>query len=105
MVDCQLLALLPPCVQAIAKQIGIIDEEKYAQGRAIVVKGERGLQGESQRPGHVRARRGQIRLVETGLWMQRRTGTGNVGGHHAATAVIVGPATPAVRPCCRRRHP
>jgi hypothetical protein len=34
--------LLAPltCMQAIAKQIGIIDEEMYAQGKAIVVKGD-----------------------------------------------------------------
>ena len=30
----------PITAQAIAKQIGIIDEDKYASGKAIVVKGE-----------------------------------------------------------------
>jgi hypothetical protein len=28
-------------LQAIAKQIGIIDEDKYASGKAIVIKGTR----------------------------------------------------------------
>ncbi len=39
-----------PGLQAIAKQIGIIDEDKYAQGKAIVVKGERRHRGTKGSP-------------------------------------------------------
>ena len=38
--DCLVHRLLGSLLQDIAKQIGIIDEDKYAQGKAIVIKGE-----------------------------------------------------------------